>query len=99
MKIKILQIDFRTGQRRKCDACPVARGCLRAAKPLGYTSVTVHTCGMAVFRQSGNEMEGVRRYLPDSALEAIRRFDSYDAIPKSHFAPFEFEIDDLPRVS
>ena len=101
MKIKILKIDFRKGERRECGTCPVARGCLRAAKPLGYTSVVVLARSARFFwRAPMGTMGGrsVRRALPPSARGAIRRFDHDRNISKSDFQPFEFEIEDLPRM-
>ena len=119
MTIKILKIDFRKGERGQCNTCPITRGCLRAAKPLGYTVVRVGPVRVTFF--SPYDFYGVVRDLPPSARGAIRRFDSYDVVPlfydsdpeidggpttrrrvattpKSHFDPFEFEIEDLPRV-
>ena len=113
MKIKILKIDFRKGERRHCATCPIARGCLRAAKPLGYTSVIVSAgadSALANFFWRGpSGLLSVRlRGLPNAALVSIKDFDrsgpgklslaGAGTIPRSHFKPFEFEIEDLPRV-
>ena len=110
MTIKILKIDFRKGKRRECGTCPVALGCLRAAKPLGYTSVIVLPRGARFFwaKPTGGPGRSVWRDLPAAAQVAIRDFDSYSPvefrsgpvyIPRSDFAPFEFEIEDLPRMA
>ena len=72
MTIKILHIDFQEGTRRHCDTCPVARGCLRAARPLGYVRAAVYP-KMVVFRKPGGK--GVRRELPLTARVAIKDFD------------------------
>ena len=94
MTIKILKIDFREGRRRHCYKCPVARGCLRAAQPLGYTDISVFSSRAGFHKPDGEE---VRRDLPPVALEVIDRFDLYSNTPRSDFEPFEFEIEDLPR--
>ena len=79
MKIKILKIDFRKGERWKCNTCPVARGCLRAAKPLGYTDVSVNR-GTAVFWQHGMGQRPLRescrtrhRWLSTASTDATLR--------------------------
>ena len=101
MTIKILKVDFRKGARRKCDKCPIARGCLRAARPFGYTDVSVNR-DYAVFWKHDRGHLAAMRVLPNAARVAIDRFDMGlvgPAIPKSHFKPLEFEIEDLPRVA
>ena len=102
MTIKVLKIDFRKGKRAQCGKCPVALGCLRASRLLGYDEVSVSGAGIDFWQRGARHGTLARRDLPNEAQRLIVDFDHADAfgklIPKSDFAPFQFEIEDLPRV-
>ena len=94
MKIKILKIDFRKGKRRECGTCPVALGCLRAAKPLGYTSVIVLPRGARFFwaKPMGGPWGQVRLARPagrgTGGYQGLRQLQ-----PCPHFtSPVKFKI-------
>ena len=97
MTIKILKVDFRKGTRQNCGECPVARGCLRAARPLGYDQVRVTQAAVDFWRSGARFGTLARRDVPLAARVVITDFD-FGAVPKSDFEPFEFEIEDLPRA-
>ena len=107
MKIKILKIDFRKGARGDCGTCPVARGCLRASRPLGYDYVRVSGSTVDFWRGGARYETLRRRDLPNAAQVVIADFDVFThvsplkghyAAPRSDFDPFQFEIEDLPRA-
>ena len=75
----------------RCSRLPAGR------QALGYDEVSVSGSAVDFWRRGARHGTLARRDLPNSAQRAIRYFDC-DAFPRSHFEPFEFPIEDLPRV-
>ena len=107
MTIKILKTDFKKGKRGHCVTCPVARGCLRSSRSLGYDQVMVTGLGVDFWRRGARHGTLARRELPNAVQVVIADFDAYThvsplkghyTVPVSHFDPFQFEIEDLPRL-
>ena len=107
MKIKILKTDIRKGVSNSCDKCPVARGALRASEPLGYCDVVIGNSEIIFVPQSLKEQRQYRA-LPALARSFISDFDlprcsRKDTLERARivrrWTPFEFEIEDLPRIA
>ena len=107
MKIKVLKADFLRGERCVASSCPIARACLRAARPLGYEAVSVSRKDIKFWFAFCSKF--TLRKMPPVPSAIVERFDAVDfkaerrkrykpVHARRSFPPFQFEIPDLPRV-